>query len=93
MVSTDNATLHSIPVLDSVLTLLFSKAKPKVKACAQDTGVWRAGAGTGRMILEEERKLTRRSLLREKKLGCALLTSGFTVIEAPQERKTDFSLA
>lgn len=45
------------------------------------------------MILEEERKLTQGSLLREKKLGCALLTSGFTVTEAPQERKTDFSLA
>lgn len=55
--------------------------------------MWHAGAGTRRVILEEERKLTRRSLLSEKKLGCALLTSGFTVIEAPQERKTDFSLA
>lgn len=33
------------------------------------------------MILEEESKLTQRSLLSEKKLGCALLTSVFTVIE------------
>lgn len=81
MVSMDNVTLHPIPVLDSVLTLLFSKAKPKVKACAEDTGVWCAGAGTRRMTLEEERKLTRRSLLSEKKLGCALLTSVLTVTE------------
>lgn len=33
------------------------------------------------MILEEERKITQRPLLSEKKLGCALLPSVFTVIE------------
>ena len=37
------------------------------------------GPGTRRMILKEERKITQRPLLSEKKLGCALLPSVFTV--------------
>lgn len=51
------------------------------------------GPGTRRMILEEERKITQRPLLSEKKLGCALLPSVFTVIEERLMWKTGEDIA